>query len=132
LMELICELRHPWSQDTDKVFLNKFGAPIIADHFRTDYWERILDQLKIRKRKFYSTRHTFITLCVESGKYTLKQIADYCGTSVQMIESNYCGQQILDPEATEMMGASEKMERSDANSLNSLASPTGFEPVLPA
>ena len=126
LMELICELRHPWTKPTDKVFLNKFGDPITVDQFRKDYWERILEALKIRKRKFYSTRHTFITLCVESGKYTLKQIADYCGTSVQMIESNYCAQQILDPEASEML------ERSGAKMLNNLASPTGFEPVLSA
>ena len=61
LMELIVTLRHPWSKDTDKVFLNKHGEPLNAASFRVDYWDRILDALQIRKRKFYATRHTFIT-----------------------------------------------------------------------
>ena len=122
LMDVIQALRHPWSQGTDKVFENKFGEPIVADHFRKDYWNRILEALDIRKRKFYATRHSFITHCVEAG-YSLKEIADYCGTSVQMIEGNYCARQELDPDRLgRFSGVSTKYE----------ASPTGFEPVLPA
>ena len=39
--------------------------------------------------KFYATRHTFITEQVKAGK-NIKAIADYCGTSLQMIEPDYC------------------------------------------
>jgi integrase len=87
LMDLIQELRHPWSKDTDKVFLNKHGAPLNVSSFRVDYRGRILSALEIRTRKFYATRHTLITEMVRRG-INLKKIADYCGTSVAMIEQH--------------------------------------------
>jgi hypothetical protein len=49
-----------------------------------------------RHRKFYATRHTTITELVKAG-HKLKEIADYCGTSVTMIEDNYCARQQLKP-----------------------------------
>jgi integrase len=124
MVELIQALRHPWTKGTDKIFQNKFGTPLTGDQFRKDYWDRILATLKIRRRKFYATRHTFITMCVEAG-YSLKEIADYAGTSVQMIEENYCARQFLDPDREIFESHSEK-------TLKNLASPTGFEPVSPA
>ena len=42
----------------------------------------------IRTRKFYATRHTFISIALTGG-VNLKSLADYCGTSVAMIEKNY-------------------------------------------
>ena len=54
-MELVQLLRHAWQKDSDKVFINKHGAPLSADAFRADYWNRMLDALGIRKRKFYAT-----------------------------------------------------------------------------
>ena len=44
--------------------------------------------LGIRPRKFYSTRHTFIAWALSEGA-NLKGLAEYCGTSVQMIEQSY-------------------------------------------
>jgi hypothetical protein len=41
-----------------------------------------------RPRKFYSTRHTFIAWALSEGA-NLKGLAEYCGTSVQMIEQSY-------------------------------------------
>ena len=133
LMELIETLRHPWSKATDKVFLNKFGEPLNASSFRDDYWYRILVSLTIRKRKLYATRHTFITGMVNKD-INLKKIADYCGTSVGMIEKHYCAISELDPDEgyQEVSGYREVFEKSAANFVNSLASPTGFEPVLSA
>ena len=68
-------------------------------------------------------------------RYNLKEIADYTGTSVQMIETNYCGQ-TLDPQRIFSNRASEEdremIERYPAKSRKDLASPTGFEPVLSA
>jgi hypothetical protein len=57
--------------------------------------------------------------------YNLKAIAEYCGTSVTMIEEDYCGK-------LELKIQSDDFQRSAAKPLNSMASPTGFEPVLPA
>ena len=128
LMELIESLRHPLSTNSDKVFLNKHGAPINAASFRVDYWDRILTALELRKRKFYATRHTLITEMVDK-EINLKKIADYCGTSVAMIEKHYCAISELDPDATVHR---EILEKSPANPVKNLASPTGFEPVLSA
>jgi integrase len=61
-----------------------------ANQWAKDYWPRILKALDIGQRKFYCTRHTFITEQVKRGEL-LKAIADYCGTSVTMIEQDYCG-----------------------------------------
>src|SRR5262249_50297500 len=105
LMDLIQDLRHPWSRETDKVFLNKHGKPLVPAHFKFDHWDRMLAALKIRPRKFYATRHTFITEMVNHGKdkhgepLRLKEIADYCGTSVAMIEKHYCAKSQLDPDS---------------------------------
>jgi integrase len=122
LMELLELLRHPWQKHTDKVFLNKHGAALSADAFRADYWNRVLDALGIRKRGLYKARHTFITEMVKAG-YNLKAIAEYCGTSVSRIEENYCGELHLDPTI---------LPRPSEKPLENMASPTGFEPVLPA
>ena len=74
----------------ERVFINKFGGPLDANQWAKDYWPRILKALDIAQRKFYCTRHTFITEQVKRGEL-LKAIADYCGTSVVMIEQDYCG-----------------------------------------
>jgi integrase len=122
LMELLQCLRHPWQKETDKVFINKHGAALSADQFRADYWNRMLEALGIRRRKFYATRHSMITQMVDAG-YKLKAIAEYCGTSVTMIEEDYCGSLQLDPTI---------LPRPSEKPLRNMASPTGFEPVLPA
>jgi integrase len=96
-----------------------------------DYWDRILDTLEIRKRKFYATRHTFITEMVRKDESKLKKIADYCGTSVAMIEQHYCAISELDPDAENMVDR-EVFEKRAARPLKNMASPTGFEPVLSA
>src|SRR6266851_1691011 len=51
-------------------------------------WFRCLRSLGTRPRKFYMTRHTFIAWALSEGA-NLKGLAEYCGTSVQMIEQSY-------------------------------------------
>jgi hypothetical protein len=51
-------------------------------------WFRCLRSLGIRPRKFYTTRHTFVAWALSEGA-NLKGLAEYCGTSVQMIEQSY-------------------------------------------
>lgn len=108
-----------FSMGVESLFLNKFGGPINANQWAMDYWSRTLKALEIRPRKFYATRHTFITEQVKRGEL-LKAIADYCGTSVQMIEDNYCGTLELSDRTI--------FEPRHSKSVNSLTSPAGFEP----
>jgi hypothetical protein len=61
LIDLIVTLRHAWSSETDKVFLNKYGEPLNPASFGVDYWDHFLEALKIRKHKCHATRHTFVT-----------------------------------------------------------------------
>ena len=42
----------------------------------------------VRARKFYATRHTFISDARSHG-VNIKWLAEYCGTSVAMIEKHY-------------------------------------------
>jgi integrase len=53
-------------------------------------WAEPLKVLGITHRKFYATRHTFITEAIRRGENPLA-VAQYCGTSVAMIEKDYCG-----------------------------------------
>jgi integrase len=77
----------------EHVFVGKRGEPMSkkwAEHF----WSKQLKKAGVRHRKFYSTRHTAITQLVRAGE-NLKAIADFMGTSVAMIEANYCARQGL-------------------------------------
>jgi integrase len=107
----------------ERVFLNKQGGVLDASQWAKDYWERALKGLGIRHRRFYCARHTFITQAVKRG-WLLKSLADYCGNSVSMIESNYCAVLTLNDLTV--------FEPLVPNYQNNLASPTGFEPVLSA
>ena len=75
-------------QPDDFVFLNPNGRPIDVKVFTQWTWSPALRRLNIRPRKFYATRHTFISLALTRG-WNLKALAEYCGTSVAMIEKHY-------------------------------------------
>ena len=89
----------------DYVFVNKFGDPINAKKWSEHNWGEPLKKLRIRHRKFYATRHTFITKAIKRGENPLA-VAQYCGTSLAMIEADYCGtlglrldQTVFEPQA---------------------------------
>src|SRR5579862_913429 len=75
-------------QPDDFVFLNTNGRPIDVKVFTQWTWNPALRRLNIRPRKFYATRHTFIALALTRG-WNLKALAEYCGTSIAMIEKHY-------------------------------------------
>ena len=106
----------------DRVFLNKIGAALDVNQWARFYWARMLKAIGVRYRKFYATRHTFITEMVKRGEL-LKAIADYCGTSVAMIEADYCGVLTLSDRTV--------FAQSAANYAKSMVVPTGIEPVFP-
>jgi integrase len=74
--------------DEEYFFTNSKGGPIDPNEIRKRYWYGVLSALKIRPRKFYCTKHTFITAMLSAG-CSGKFVADYCGTSLEMIEKDY-------------------------------------------
>jgi integrase len=107
---------HAWG--LDYLFVNKEGRPM-SNKWAQRYWPGCLKEIGIRYRKFYCTRHTAITIDVKAGK-NLLAIAQYYGTSLQMIQRDYCGtldlgRTISAPDPEKPL---EKLERA-----------TGIEPV---
>jgi integrase len=70
------------------VFLNHEGEPINFHTWRRKTWYRSLRGKEIRVRRPYTMRHTFISVGLTNG-VKIKWLAEYCGTSVAMIEKHY-------------------------------------------
>ena len=78
-----------YATEDSYVFVDaKSGKPINQSEWPKDHWRRALTATKVRPRKFYSTRATFISVPLTKGA-NLKFIGQYCGTSVAMIERSY-------------------------------------------
>jgi len=106
------------------VFLNKFGDPMNAKKWSEHNWATPLEKLTIRHRKFYATRHTFITEAIQRGENPLA-VAQYCGTSVQMIQADYCGTLDL----VYLEGSDQtKIEPKPSKYLENMVAGPGFEP----
>jgi integrase len=94
LPEVVAVLRNaqPLHATADTfVFPTQAGTPLDEERFVEKHWHRALRATKVRPRKFYATRHTFITVAASRPGINLKWLADYCGTSVEMIEKHYAG-----------------------------------------
>lgn len=102
------------------VFMNKFGEPMNAKKWSEHNWAGPLKTLGIRHRKFYATRHTFITEAIKRGESPLA-VAQYCGTSLAMIQADYCGTLGLRLDQTVFEPQVEK-------ALKRLVAGPGFEP----
>lgn len=101
----------------DYIFCNKISrGPLDANQWTRIYWKRICDGAHVRRRKFYCARHTSITEGVKQ-RNNLLAVAQYHGTSVEMIQRNYCG--ILELDAPNMP----QIE------VRSLVIPAGIEPA---
>lgn len=70
------------------LFINTKGGPIDPNEFRKSYWYGVLAALKIRPRGPYCMRDTFISWSLSAGARA-KFVAEYCGTSLEMIETSY-------------------------------------------
>ncbi len=138
VVEILKRIKQLRVTESDYVFTNTEGGPIDADQWRKDYWYKALRALGIRERKFYATRHTYISVALSAG-VNIKWLDEQCGTSVAMIEKHY-GRYIRDDGDAPLRALQEAKSETFSEtfsdyppkSLNSLASPTGFEPVLPA
>ncbi len=122
----------------DYLFTNTEGGPLDQDQWRKDYWYKSLRALSIRERKFYATRHTYISVALSAG-VNIKWLAEQCGTSVAMIEKHY-GRYIRDDGDAPLRALlrvktetfTETFSGDQRKSLNNMVSPRGFEPLLPA
>jgi len=70
------------------VFTTPTGLPLDTDRFVEHRWQRALRATGIRPRKFYATRHTFISAALHRGCKP-KWVAQYCGTSLEMLDRHY-------------------------------------------
>ena len=83
------DAEQPLHVDDDAfVFLNPRCRPLDVKVFTQWTWNPALRRLGVRPRTFYATRHTFISIALTRG-WNLKALAEYCGTSVAMIERHY-------------------------------------------
>ena len=70
------------------VFTTPKGLPLDTDRFVELRWHRALRATGTRPRKFYATRHTFISVALSRG-CKAKWVAKYCGTSLEMLDKHY-------------------------------------------
>src|SRR5262249_33153038 len=70
------------------VFTTPTGLPLDTDRFVESRWHRALRATGIRPRKFYATRHTFISVALGRGCKP-KWVAKNCGTSLEMLDKHY-------------------------------------------
>jgi integrase len=88
LLEVLATIKPLHVTEETHVFLNQDGQPINFHTWRAKFWYRVLRAKKIRERRPYTMRHTFISLGLTVG-VNPKWLADYCGTSLAMIEKHY-------------------------------------------
>jgi len=88
VVELLKATKPLHATENDYVFKNQEGSPINEDKWRKKHWYRALRALGIKPRKFYATKHTYISVAL-SANVNIKWLAEQCGTSVAMIEKHY-------------------------------------------
>jgi len=88
VVELLKATKPLHATESDYVFKNHEGSPINEDKWRKKHWYRAVRALGIKPRKFYATKHTYISVALTAG-CNLKWLAEQCGTSVAMIEKHY-------------------------------------------
>ncbi|MEA5521378.1 tyrosine-type recombinase/integrase [Limnoraphis robusta] len=83
--------RKPENPDPDDlVFLSKEGGSIDDHNFRNRAWVSVLKQAKVKYRKPYNTRHTFISHALEKGMNPV-MVAQLTGHDVKTLYENYAG-----------------------------------------
>ena len=137
-------LRKGWGKVPEWVFIFEAGKPLILSHWRKGVFDRDLEKAKLRKVRIHDLRHSYASMLIQAGE-SLAYIRDQLGHhSIKVTvdiyghlapEGNKEAVDRLDdaaPMGTLWAPKKEKELTQNANSLKLLASPTGFEPVLPA
>lgn len=95
LQKLLDTLKPETSQPEALIFSARNGKELDTHNFLNRVWKPLVEQL-VKEGKVkeylpqYNCRHTFITLCLEDG-ISSRRVAEWCGTSVQVIEEHYAG-----------------------------------------
>ena len=137
-------LRKGWGKVLEWVFISEAGKPLILNHWRTGVFDKALKKAKLRKVRIHDLRHSYASMMIPAGEsfsYVRDQLGHYSiKVTVDIYahlapEANKKAVVRLDDTATGRNPDAPKKEKEltqNANSLKLLASPTGFEPVLPA
>jgi integrase len=88
LANLLSRIKPLHVTEETHVFLNHERRPINFHTWRAKIWYRALRAKQVRERRPYTMRHTFISVGLTTG-VNPKWLADYCGTSLAMIEKHY-------------------------------------------
>ncbi len=94
LRELLAGIRPEAVAGEQLVFPSPAGTLVDTNNLRNRVWARVLAGLGIRYRKLYQTRHTFITLALESvgdrgERLDAKDVARLVGNSPETIYEHY-------------------------------------------
>ena len=124
--------------EDDYVFIDDQGKTFDAQQWMWRHWNKVLRAIGVRQRKFYNTRHTFISTSLTAG-VNIKWLSEHTGTSIRMIEERY-GKYILDDGDAPLRALFEgenvtfsvTSEGTSGKPLETLVIPTGLEPVFPA
>ncbi len=149
VVDVLRSLKPVHTTESAHVFLNQEGKPLNFHTWRAGVWYRILRGAGVRERKPYSTRATFISIGLSNG-VNIKWLAEYCGTSVAMIEKHY-GRYVRSDAAEQLekilgtgtkTGTAPENRRAAVNEVSERSSgfrkwahldsnqgPTGYEPV---
>ena len=74
---MLRDLRPLHASEDVFVFTTRVGTPLDEEEFVWKHWRRALRATGVRPRKFYATRHTFISWALTRGA-NLSWLADYC------------------------------------------------------
>ena len=78
------------SKPDDLVFVSPTGLAIDSHNFLNRVWKPLLIEAGIDYRSQYTTRHTFISHCLEAG-VPVQQVAEWVGNSSRTIWQHYAG-----------------------------------------
>ena len=88
MVEVLNQLYPLRATEQDHIFLDVSGTPFDAQEWMGRHWNKALRACGVRQRKFYYTRHTYISVALSAG-VRIKWLAEQCGASVAMIEKHY-------------------------------------------
>jgi len=93
ILEAVKPFIESQQQLSQSLYLFDFDKNFIKDaSFFKRRWKQLIEDCEIEYRKLYSTRHTFITAMLNSGKLKIMEIAAIVGhSSPEMIMKNYAG-----------------------------------------
>ena len=119
--------------ERDYLFTNKDNRPIHAGNWTKDFWRAGLRACGIRPRKFYATKHTFVSAALSGhlgiGWINGKRVSDQVGDSMATLERNYARYLEAGSETLSETFPKEK-QQIVTNQMLRATSPTGFEPLL--